>query len=712
MKNRVIILLGLTLAIYLLSPADSYAYIGPGAGFAFLSSFIFIIGAVLFAFLLILTLPFRLLIKAFKRKRKHGAAVVNRMIILGLDGLDPELATKFMAEGKLPNLAALRDEGHFSPLRTTNPPISPVAWSSFMTGTNPGKHNIFDFLRRDPGTYLPSLSSAEINPTGGSRRLGPIKLPGSKPVIKMLRKSIPFWNILGEHGIFSIILKVPITFPPEKFKGLLLSGLCTPDLKGSQGTFSYYTTENLSGAELTSGYYVRLEGDGPVYQTEISGPPNPKKGGSDLTIPLEITINLSKKTAEIKYGGDNITLREGVLSPWIELEFKAGLHTRIRGIAQFFLKSTSPEVELYLSPVQIDPAKPALPVSHPMIYSIYLSKLFDQFATLGLPQDTWALNERVLTDDGFLQQTYGVHEKLEEIFFHSMDRVKKGMVCVVFDTTDVIQHEFWRYTAEDHPALKNSEAPKPKVIENLYCRMDELVGRVREKLSPRDLLFIVSDHGFKLFSRGVNVNTWLYKNGYLFLKDGKTTGGEWFQDVDWTRTRAYAFGLNGVYLNRRGREKEGIVEAGEVAGLKAELIEKLADLPDEAAGGGKAVTTLYDTDKIYTGPYKENAPDLIIGFYPGWRHSWESVSGKVEREIFIDNDKAWSADHCIDHRHVPGVFFSSRKVLVESPAIWDIAPTALHQFGIKPPGHMDGTVLEVLNDETQMRTEEKMTAAE
>ncbi|MDP8214808.1 MAG: alkaline phosphatase family protein [Candidatus Euphemobacter frigidus] len=697
MKKRVISITGLLVIIWLAFPFPSHAYIGPGAGFAFLSSFIFIIGALLFAFLLILTLPFRLLIKTLKRKKKHAPAEISRLIIVGLDGLDPELAEGFIAEGKLPNLKALKEEGNFSPLKTTNPPISPVAWSSFMTGTNPGKHNIFDFLRRDPKTYLPALSSAEINTTSRTIRLGKIKIPVGKPVVKMLRKSVPFWKILGDHGIFSIVLKVPITFPPEKFKGLLLSGLCTPDLKGSQGTFTYYTTGKPTGEELTSGYRVQLEGVGPVYSTMISGPADPSRTGKDLTLPLRITADPEGKSAELEIGPEKIIVVQGVISPWVSLTFKAGARTRIKGIAQFFLKSTFPEFELYLSPVQIDPEKPALPVSHPLIYSIYLSKLFDRFATLGLPQDTWALNERVLTDDGFLQQTYGVHEKLEEIFFHSLSQLKRGLLCCVFDTTDVIQHEFWRYLEKDHPALKNSETPKPKVIEELYCRMDELIGRVRAQLKDRDLLLIVSDHGFKLFRRGVNVNTWLFLNGYLFLKDGKTTSGDWFRDVDWSKTRAYAFGLSGIYLNIRGREKNGIVDRREAPELKRELIEKLSGLRDEGEGGRKAITTLYDTSIIYTGPYIENAPDLIIGFYPGWRHSWESVSGKVEAEVFIDNEKAWSADHCIDHRYVPGVFFSSRKVRSKSPSIQDIAPTALHLFGIKPPEYMDGRVLEFTN---------------
>ncbi len=694
MEKRLIIPLALIALGSLALPVSSYAYIGPGAGFAFLSSFLLILGAVFITLILILTLPFRLLVKSLRSKKKHGPAAVDRLVIVGLDGLDPELAAAFMEEGKLPNLEALKSEGHFSPLRTTNPPISPVAWSTFMTGSNPGKHNIFHFLLRHPKTYLPSLSSAEIGSSGRVLKIGKLSIPLGKPVIKMLRKSVPFWKILGDHGIFSIVLKVPITFPPEEFKGLLLSGLCTPDLKGSQGTFTFYTTGKPAAEPLTSGYSVRLEGEGPVYSTKIAGPPNPFRKGEDLTVPLKITVDREAENALLEIDRERLAIEKDELSPWVTLTFQAGLKTKIQGIAQFYLKSVSPEVELYLSPIQIDPEKPALPVSHPLIYSVYLSKLFDSYATLGLPQDTWALNERVLTDGGFLQQTYGVHEKLEAIFFHSLGQLKKGMLCCVFDTTDVIQHEFWRYLGDGHPALKEGDVPRPEVIGDLYKRMDEMVGRIRKKLKPRDLLLILSDHGFKLFHRGVNINTWLFKNGYLHLKNGGSTSGEWFKGVDWSRTRAYAFGLSGLYLNRKGRERDGIVEPEEAEKLKAELIGKLSGLRDEERNGEEAVTTLYDTARIYEGPYRENAPDLILGFHPGYRHSWESVTGRVTGEVFIDNEKAWSADHCIDHRFVPGVFFSSRKLEPGDFGIEDLAPTALSLFGIKPPPHMDGSVIE------------------
>lgn len=675
-------------------PSLAFGYIGPGAGFAFLSSFIFILGGIFLAIIVLLTFPVRLLVRKLRSKKALSSARVGRLIIVGLDGLDPELAVAYIDEGKLPNLSRLRQEGSFSPLRTTNPPISPVAWSSFMTGVNPGKHNIFDFLTRDTRTYLPSLSSAAITETNRAIRLGRYRLPLGRPRIKMLRKSVPFWKILGDHGIPGIVLKVPITFPPEKFKGLLLSGLCAPDIKGSQGTFAFYTNRAPREATYTGGFLVRLDGSGPVFDTFISGPRDPFRAGRDLQIPLKIAIDRQRKSAKLGIGSAVCNLREGELSEWISLRFRAGLATKIMGIAQFFLKRAAPVLELYLSPIHIDPEKPSLPLSHPLIYSVYLSKIVGPYATLGLPQDTWALNEKVLTDDAFLQQAYRMHDELEGIFFHSMGQLNRGVLCCVFDATDAIQHEFWRYRDMNHPALPKGEPPRPSIIEDLYKRMDELVGRVMGELNHGDALIVLSDHGFKSFRRGVNLNTWLFKNGYLSLKEGATTHGEWFAGVDWRKTRAYALGLAGIYLNLNGREAQGIVDARDAGAVKKELTQELTGLRDEATGSA-AIAALYDTREIYRGPYVENAPDLIVGYYPGYRASWESVTGQVTPEIIADNERAWSADHCIDHRFVPGVLFCNRKIRSPEPRILDIAPTILDLFGIAPPGYMDGKALEI-----------------
>jgi predicted AlkP superfamily phosphohydrolase/phosphomutase len=220
--------------------------------------------------------------------------------------------------------------------------------------------------------------------------------------------------------------------------------------------------------------------------------------------------------------------------------------------------------------------------------------------------------------------------------------------------------------------------------------MDELIGRVMKQIDEQTLLMIVSDHGFKSFARCVNLNAWLRQNGYLALKPGKTESGDWFDDVDWSRTRAYTMGLNGLYMNLKGREREGVVEPGaEAESLKKELRCKLDGLVDPASGR-VGITGVFDCDAVYAGPYVDNAPDLIVGYGDGFRASWDSVMGKVTNQIFEDNLKAWSGDHCIDPRLVPGVLFSNYKISDEKPAIVDVAPTVLKLFGLALPGHLDG----------------------
>jgi predicted AlkP superfamily phosphohydrolase/phosphomutase len=348
-------------------------------------------------------------------------------------------------------------------------------------------------------------------------------------------------------------------------------------------------------------------------------------------------------------------------------------------------------VEVYVTPVNIDPGRPDLPISHPLTYSIYLSKLFGPYATLGLAEDTWALNEKVLDDQAFLDQCYSNHEDRERMFFDALEKTRDGLCACVFDTTDRVQHMFWRYLEEDHPAARGvPKEQRPNVIEELYTRMDTLIGRVTEQIDNATLLLVISDHGFKSFTRGVNLNAWLRQNGYLALKSGKTESGDWFEDVDWSRTRAYTMGLNGLYLNVKGREREGIVSPGaETDALKDELRRKLDGLVDPDSGRA-GITGVFDCDSTYAGPYVDNAPDLIIGYGDGFRASWDSVMGKVTSRIFEDNIKAWSGDHCVDPRLVPGVLFSNYKIGDEKPAIVDVAPTMLKLFGLRIPAHIDG----------------------
>jgi len=681
------------LAVLLLAPAALLAYAGPGAGFAFLSSFLALFLAFFYSLLAVVTWPFRFLYRLLRRRKAYRKARVKRVVIVGLDGMDPELAAKFMQEGKLPNLAKLRERGTFRPLATTCPPISPVAWSSFLTGVNPGKHNIYDFLARDSGTYLPYLSSAQVRNPKRSLKIGKYTLPLAKPQIKRLRKGIPFWHFLGEAGIFCSVIRVPITFPPEKFPGVLLSGMCVPDLQGSQGTFSFYSSRDFGPESHQGGMQIPLEKVGRSFVSYIPGPENPLLSGSKagLRVPFSVQPDPAGQQAQIEVDGQRLHLRKGEYSEWVEVKFKAGLGIGVHGICHFYLKEVSPHLELYVSPVNIDPSKPALPISHPFSYSIYLSKLLGPYATLGLAEDTWALNEGVLDEGAFLEQCYLIHAERERMFFDALEKTSRGVCVCVFDITDRIQHMFWRYLNPSHPAAKakTNGDRYAGVIEDLYKRMDEMVGRVLRQIGD-GLLLVISDHGFKSFERGVNLNTWLCRNGYLALREGARGSGEWFKNVDWERTRAYALGLNGLYVNRKGRERFGTVPpATETEDLKKELREKLQGLTDPQTGR-LAIRAVFDSRIVFAGPYRENAPDLIVGYNEDYRAAWDSVTGKVTEAVFEDNRKAWSGDHCIDPRLVPGVLFCNQKVACDRPAIVDVAPTVLDLFGVKLPSHLDG----------------------
>ncbi|MFW6160782.1 MAG: alkaline phosphatase family protein [Acidobacteriota bacterium] len=671
------------------------AYVGPGAGFAFLSSFLVLFLTFFLAIFSFLSWPFRLLLRLIKGQQAYKKSIIKKLVILGLDGLEPSLAEKFMAEGKLPHFSRLKKTGSYARLKTTIPSISPVAWSSFMTGSHPAKHNIFDFLSRDPKTYLPDLSSARINPPKKVLSVGKYNIPLSKPQIRGLRKSIPFWKILGDQGIFSTILRVPITFPPEKFKGHLLSGMCAPDLKGSQGTFFFYTSdeERIKSREGGINIPVRIKEN--RIDTYLSGPENTLiKEKGEIYLPLTILLDKKKNEASIHVSGKKIKLKEKTFSDWIKITFRPGLGIKIKAICRFYIIRMQPHFEMYVTPLNIDPEKPALPISHPFIYSVYLAKLMGSYITLGEANDTWALNEGVLNEEAFLELCRYNHQEWEKMLFSTLNKVKRGAIVSWFETTDSTQHMFFRYLDKNHPALKHGPAAMSSdVIEDLYKNMDDMVGRVLDKLDRQSLLIIMSDHGFKSFRRGFNLNSWLYLNGYLALKNDKKESQEWFKDVGWENTKAYGLGLGGLYINQKGREAHGIISPGrETEELKKELMEKLSGLKDPETGE-TAIKIVFDRDNLPPGPYKENCPDLIMGYNEGYRVSWDSVVGKVNSIGFEDNIKAWSGDHCIDPRQVPGVFFCNQKISNENPAIVDIAPTALKLFGISPPSHMDGKPL-------------------
>lgn len=689
-------LLALSLGLFL--PAPVLAYVGPGAGFAFAGSFVFFLGAILIALATILAFPLRLAWVAIKKRRLGaGKAQVDRVVVVGFDGLDPDRVEEMMNAGEMPNMAKLREQGHFSRLATTFPAISPVAWSSFITGCSPARHNIFDFLARDRRTYMPDLSSAQITAPKRVLKLGKFRIPLEKPGIKLLRKGKSFWKHLGEHGIFSAILRVPITFPAEEFAGVQLAAMCAPDLKGTQGTFTSFST-NPEEARTTGGTRLKIERKGNVVTGYIPGPENSMvEGGGELKIHFTITVDDARGTGHMDFdNGEKVFLEKGKYSEWVRLSYNAGMGQKVHGIARLLITSMKPTFSFYMTPINIDPENPALPISHPLVYSMYLSKTLGSFATLGLAEDTWALNERVIDEDQFLEQVYLIHDERERMFWSEFEKIKKGLMVCVFDSTDRIQHMFYRFHQEGHPAAKGFDVEKYKhVIPDIYRRADKHVGKVLEKMGEKDVLFVISDHGMRSFHRGLNVNTWLMENGYLVLKDGKTEGRDWFVDVDWEKTRAFGLGLAGLYVNQKGREAKGIVEAGEEArALKTEIIEKLRQLTDPEWDNARVVLDGWDAEDIYSnGPYTDNAPDIIIGYNDGYRVSWESVTGMITPDALVDNVKAWSGDHCIDPRLVPGSIFCTRKLENQKPRIIDVGPTILEFFGVKAPPQMEGVSL-------------------
>ncbi|MFH1464713.1 MAG: alkaline phosphatase family protein, partial [Pseudomonadota bacterium] len=413
------------LLVALLWAGPAQAYIGPGAGFAFAGSFMVLIATFFLAIGTIAAWPFLWLWRRVRVGNPFKRATVRRVVVLGLDGMDPGIATRLMQEGRLPNFAALAEKGCFRPLATTYPSMSPVAWSTFSTGVDPSRHAIYDFLDRNPKNYLPRLSSTDIGNPSRILSLGPWRVPLGKPRLALLQRSQTFWKLLGEKHIFSIIQRVPITWPARAFNGLLLSAMCVPDLRGSQGTFSFFSTaQKDGGAAFTGGEQTVLRRDPKAprrFRSRIVGPDNSMRAdGGRMILPFTIVVAEDEQSARIEIdGAEPFTLQPGVYSPWIDLVFKPGLGIAVHGIARFYFTSLSPEVNLYMTAIHIDPEHPAMPIAHPSTYSIYLARKQGKFATLGLAEDTWALNERVLDEKAFLEQCYLNHDEREKMFFHA-----------------------------------------------------------------------------------------------------------------------------------------------------------------------------------------------------------------------------------------------------------------------------------------------------
>lgn len=680
------------LALVLWAAPAAHAYIGPGAGFAVLGSFLVVVAALVLGGMVLLTWPVRALVRSRRRRRAFARSRVRRVVVLGFDGMDPEVAERMMAAGRLPNLAALARRGTYRRLATTCPAMSPVAWSSFATGTGPGRHGIHDFLHRDPRTYLPTLSSARVRPPRRVLRAGPLAVPLGKPSLSLLRRSRPFWSVLGEHGILSTVLRVPITFPPEPFPGLLLAGLCVPDLRGTQGSFTAFSSAGAADDEPIGGRRLPLSASSGAYRGVLPGPARlADPGGRPAEAPFRL-VPEGEGAARLEIGGRRLRLRLGEHSEWTPISFSIAPGVRAGGMCRFLLRSLAPHLELYASPINIDPERPALPISHPPAFAVYLAKRLGRFATLGVAEDTWARNEGVLDDQAFLEQCRLSFEERRRMLLASLENLRAGCLVCVFDTTDRVQHLYWRCREAGNPAAGEAQSESAEAVEAAYEQADGVVGEVAARLGEQEALLVLSDHGFTAFRRGVNLNAWLMREGYLALQPGEAGEREWLQGVDWGRTRAYALGLGGLYLNLEGREAQGVVPAEEAAALKEELAARLAGLRDDETGE-VAIARVFDTARVNPGPYRDLGPDLLVGYARGWRYSWGAAQGRVAGPVFEENVRPWSGDHCCDPELVPGVLFSSIPLGAGPAQIADLAPTLLELFGISPPAYMQGRSL-------------------
>lgn len=627
-----------------------------------------------------------------------GANAPARMVILGVDGMDPKLLAQYMQEGVVPNLSRLASTGGFMPLQTSVPPQSPVAWSTFITGMDAGSHGIFDFLHLDRESLTPYMSTTRIQGTSLTMPMGRWRIPLKSPRTELLRHGTAFWELLERNGVHTRLFQIPANYPPVETSGEAISGMGTPDLQGTSGTFTLFTNDpSWKAGAVSGGLIERVELSEGVARGHITGPPNSLlRSSPNATADLEVLVDPENPVALLRVGDGRLLLQQGEWSEWQPVRFDLMRHvSSVGGMVRFYLKQVRPHLLLYMTPVNIDPRDPAQTIAAPAKYAHDLAEGAGPFYTEEMPEDTKALRAGVLTPHEFLSQTQLILDERKRLLAaelrHFANEPGRALMFFYFSSIDQRHHMLYREADPTDP-LRPAQTPPElaNAMRDTYRQIDEQVGQVMSAVGENTAIVVMSDHGFSSFRKQVHLNRWLELHGYLRLTDSFNRDKyEWLQGIDWSATRAFAIGLNSLYLNVRRREKHGIVSPKQRAALAQKLAQELGTWVDEE-NGRKVVTQITLREQAYHGPFVEAAPDIIVGYAPGYRASWDTTTGKVPQALIEPNIDEWSGDHCIDSRAVPGVLLSNRPLRARSGGLADLTVSVLAYFGVAPAPGMNG----------------------
>lgn len=622
--------------------------------------------------------------------RKPGKSGI--VVILGFDGVDPDIVETMLAGGELPHMAKLRNQGCFKPLGTSNPPMTPTAWSSFITCRKPGNHGIYDILRREPATYQPSMGFGIVK--------DPIlALDGS--VLRdaryvNYRHGDSFWTVANRQGAKCKVFVVPYAYPVDDLSGgRMLCGLDVPDIRGRQSWFYVLTDAIDKAQDLNGGTRLPLKFQGDTATVMIPGVRHPRTQKL-VEVPLTVDLDRTAHTLTLHIQGRTVTLPENTWSDWLEWIFQVTTKFAVRAISRFHLFEAADRVRLFMSCLQFHPREPYVPISSPPDYAAELADRYGLYKTIGWAYDTKAVKRNELHEDLFLDDVRQTMAWRERLMLDELKRGRFDLLIAAWTGTDRVSHLFWRFRDPKHPLYTDEGAKKyGRAVEETYMKMDDIIGKTMAKLNRNDLLMIMSDHGFHSFRTGFSVNTWLVRNGYLTVKgkpDRATayTYERYLFDYDWSRTKAYGLGMGAVFLNLKGREGLGTVSSAEAPALLGELRDKLLAVTDPATGE-KVFRAVYD-NAAKSGAH-QNAPDIQLGFAEGYQMDKLSAAGAAPKRTFSPNLDKWSGEHAAsDPAITHGIFFAN-KPFTDGPRLIDIGVTALAHLGLETPDDFQGHVL-------------------